>query len=147
MVVDFRNQKDKQTRPPSYRKPKSWWQKAIPCVSLLYFLSYFIHEEEGRADEQLDFDEKWEKPLWSVWWVVKMLFIDIDMIISLVGIRDLLILLRAVRREDQELGVVDEVGVAQIEESGDLAQRWTSLEMSRFVCCLERTMYKHTRID
>jgi hypothetical protein len=46
-----------------------------------------------------------------------MLFTDIDMIIFLVGIRDLLILLRAVRREDQELGVVDEVGVAQIEES------------------------------
>jgi hypothetical protein len=36
-----------------------------------------------------------------------MLFIDIDIIIFLVGIRDLLILLRAVRREDQGLGVVD----------------------------------------
>jgi hypothetical protein len=53
MVVDFRNQKDKQTRPPSYRKPKSWWQKAIPCVSLLYFLSYYIHEEEGKLMNSL----------------------------------------------------------------------------------------------
>jgi hypothetical protein len=36
-----------------------------------------------------------------------MLFTDIDMITFLVGIRDLLILLRAVRRVEQELGVVD----------------------------------------
>jgi hypothetical protein len=42
MVVDFRNQKDKQTRPPSYRKPKSWWQKAIPCVSLFLLLPLLL---------------------------------------------------------------------------------------------------------
>jgi hypothetical protein len=71
-----------------------------------------------------------------------MLFIDIDIIIFLVGIRDLLILLRAVRREDQELGVVDDVGDAQIEESDVLAHQWTSLVMSSLVYCTrkERTM-------
>jgi hypothetical protein len=49
MVVDFRNQKDKQTRPPSYRKPKSWLQKMIPCVRLppLLILAH------GAADSSL----------------------------------------------------------------------------------------------
>ena len=45
-----------------------------------------------------------------------MLFIDIDIMISLKGIRDLLILLLAVQREDQELGVVDNMGAAEVEE-------------------------------
>jgi hypothetical protein len=41
-----------------------------------------------------------------------MLFTDIDIITFLVGILGLLILLRAVRREDQELGDVDSESIS-----------------------------------
>ena len=44
-----------------------------------------------------------------------MLFIDIDIMISLKGIRDLLILLLAVRREGQELEVVDNMNAGEVE--------------------------------
>ena len=44
-----------------------------------------------------------------------MLFIDIDIMISQKGIQDLLILSLAVQREEQELGVVDNMDDAQVD--------------------------------
>jgi len=46
-----------------------------------------------------------------------MLFIDIDIMISLKGIQDLLIHSLAAQREGQELGVVGNMGAAKVEES------------------------------
>lgn len=71
-----------------------------------------------------------------------MLFIDIDIMISLKGIQDLLIPSLAVPWEDQELDVVDIWEPPKSRNPIVLAQHRNSLEMSSFgYCTVERFMY------
>jgi len=68
-----------------------------------------------------------------------MLFIDIDIMISQKGIQDLLILSRAVQREEQELGVVNIWEPLSSRNPIVLAQHYNSLDTPSYgYCTVER---------
>jgi hypothetical protein len=133
MVVDFRNQKDKQTRPPSYRKPKSWWKIKFPCVR------YSLDNGPDWADEDssilmmsafLTMGINMSEVILTL---AMMLFGDIDpkLICPMESIPSLRILLQGGRQVDQELGVAS-IGP----KMSDKRLRGRDRRIYEIICCI-----------
>jgi hypothetical protein len=135
MVVDFRNQTDKQTRPPSYRKPKSWWKIKFPCVRH----SFPFENDPDWADENssilmmsafltmgINISE-------VILTLVMMLFGDTGpkLICPMGSIPSLRILLQVGRQVDQELGVAS-IGL----KMSDKRLRSRDRRLYEIICCI-----------